>query len=75
MADGITDDIITALARYRWFRVVVRGSAFALRDKPADQPPIGHAALHGQLLLSRKVLLRQILAALTRGPQLVPARN
>ena len=32
LADGITDDIITALARYRWFRVVVRGSAFALRD-------------------------------------------
>src|SRR5215212_5874102 len=28
LADGITDDIITALARYRWFRVVMRGSAF-----------------------------------------------
>src|SRR5689334_18055638 len=28
LADGITDDVITALARYRWFRVVVRGSAF-----------------------------------------------
>src|SRR4051812_36848892 len=37
LADGITDDIITALARYRWFRVVVRGSAFALRDKAVDQ--------------------------------------
>jgi len=37
LADGITDDIITALARYRWFRVVVRGSAFALREKAADQ--------------------------------------
>jgi TolB-like protein len=37
LADGITEDIITALARYRWFRVVVRGSAFALRDKAPDQ--------------------------------------
>jgi TolB-like protein len=36
LADGITDDIITALARYRWFRVVVRGSAFALRNRPID---------------------------------------
>jgi TolB-like protein len=35
LADGITDDIITALARYRWFRVLVRGSAFSLRG-PID---------------------------------------
>jgi TolB-like protein len=37
LADGITDDIITALARYRWFRVVVRGSAFALRDRATGE--------------------------------------
>jgi TolB-like protein len=43
LADGITEDIITALARCRWFRVVVRGSAFALRDKDAVQA----AHLHG----------------------------
>lgn len=48
LADGITDDIITALARYRWFRVVVRGSAFALRDKPADQLGARYA-LHGNV--------------------------
>lgn len=41
-ADGITDDIITALARYRWFRVVVRGSAFALRDKVTDAGQAAH---------------------------------
>jgi len=48
LADGITDDIITALARYRWFRVVVRGSAFALRDKAADQLGARYA-LHGNV--------------------------
>jgi len=48
LADGITDDIITALSRYRWFRVVVRGSAFALRDKAADL--LGaHYAMHGNV--------------------------
>lgn len=45
LADGITDDIITALARFRWFRVVVRGSAFALRDKVIDAGEAAH--LHG----------------------------
>jgi TolB-like protein len=48
LADGITDDIITALARYRWFRVVVRGSAFALRDKTAEQLGARYA-LHGNV--------------------------
>ena len=48
LADGITDDIITALARYRWFRVVVRGSAFALREKAVDQLGARYA-LHGNV--------------------------
>jgi TolB-like protein len=48
LADGITDDIITALARYRWFRVVVRGSAFALRDKAVEQLGARYA-LHGNV--------------------------
>ena len=48
LADGITDDIITALARYRWFRVVVRGTAFALRDKAAEQLGARYA-LHGNV--------------------------
>jgi TolB-like protein/cytochrome c-type biogenesis protein CcmH/NrfG len=54
LADGITDDIITALARYRWFRVVVRGSAFALLDKAIDAGEAAHMlgaryALHGSV--------------------------
>jgi TolB-like protein len=54
LADGITDDIITALARYRWFRLVFRGSAFALRDKAIDAGEAAHMlgaryALHGSV--------------------------
>ena len=54
LADGITDDIITALARYRWFRVVVRGSAFALRDTSIEADKAAHQlgaryALHGNV--------------------------
>jgi TolB-like protein len=54
LADGVTDDIITALARYRWFRVVVRGSVFALRDTTIDAGKTAHLlgaryALHGSV--------------------------
>lgn len=33
-ADGITEDIIDALSRYRWFFVMARHASFALKDKP-----------------------------------------
>lgn len=36
LADGITDDIIMALMRFRWFRVVSRGSSFAFKSQVAD---------------------------------------
>lgn len=32
-ADGVVDDIITALSRFKTFAVLTRGSTFALRDK------------------------------------------
>lgn len=35
-ADGVVDDIITALSRFKSFAVVSRGATFALRDKRAD---------------------------------------
>jgi TolB-like protein len=35
-ADGIVDDIITALSRFKTFAVLSRGSTFALREKAAD---------------------------------------
>jgi TolB-like protein len=40
LSDGITDDIITALMRFRWFRVVSRGSSFAFKGRIADSRQI-----------------------------------
>jgi TolB-like protein/class 3 adenylate cyclase/Flp pilus assembly protein TadD len=34
--DGITEDIITALSRYRWFFVIARNSSFAYKGKAVD---------------------------------------
>ena len=61
LADGITDDIITALTRYRWFRVVVRGSVFALRENLIDAGKTAHQlgaryALHGSVRHSQQQL-------------------
>jgi TolB-like protein/Tfp pilus assembly protein PilF len=36
LADGITEDIITALTRFRWFFVIARNSSFAYKGKPVD---------------------------------------
>lgn len=54
LADGITDDIITALTRYRWFRIVARGSTFALRHREGDLAETARLldaryALHGSV--------------------------
>ena len=35
-ADGISEDIITALSRSRWFLVIARNSSFAFKGKPID---------------------------------------
>ncbi|MDP9811304.1 TolB-like protein/tetratricopeptide (TPR) repeat protein [Rhizobium tibeticum] len=40
LADGIADDLIMALARFRWFRVAARGASFALRNGPRDPKSI-----------------------------------
>jgi len=66
LAEGITDDIITALARYRWFRVVVRGSASALREKAADLLGARYA-LHGNV--------RHLAERLRISAQLVDTRD
>jgi TolB-like protein len=36
VADGISEDVITALMRYRWFRVAARGPSFAHRGQGED---------------------------------------
>jgi len=40
-ADGITEDIITALSRHRWLNVVARNPAFAFRDSKESIRTIG----------------------------------
>ncbi len=41
-ADGITDDIITALTRFRWFFVIARNSSFAYKGKLLDVKQVAH---------------------------------
>src|SRR5262245_28190434 len=36
LADGITEDIITALTRFRWFFVIARNSSFAYKNRSLD---------------------------------------
>lgn len=40
-SDGITEDIITALSRLRWFFVIARNSTFAFKGKSADVKQVG----------------------------------
>lgn len=40
-ADGITEDIITSLASWRWFPVISRQSTFHFRDKAMDAADVG----------------------------------
>lgn len=40
LADGIADDLIMALARFRWFRVASRGASFARRNSSRDPQSI-----------------------------------
>lgn len=39
-ADGVTEEIITALSRVRWFFVIARGSAFAYKSRDVDPSDI-----------------------------------
>ncbi|SFH94037.1 TolB amino-terminal domain-containing protein [Bosea sp. OK403] len=36
LVDGITEDIIVALTRFRWFSVLARNSSFAFKGRPVD---------------------------------------
>lgn len=40
-SDGLTEDVIAELARYRELSVIARNSTFALRERPADIRDIG----------------------------------
>ena len=54
LADGITEDIITALTRFRWFFVIARNSSFAYKGKPLDAKQIAQE-LSVQYLLEGSV--------------------
>ncbi|HSV03010.1 MAG TPA: adenylate/guanylate cyclase domain-containing protein [Phenylobacterium sp.] len=40
-ADAVTDDIVTALSRWRWFFVIGRNSSFAYKDREVDVSSVG----------------------------------
>jgi TolB-like protein/class 3 adenylate cyclase len=54
LADGLTEDLITELARYRWLSVIARHSSFAYKGKAVDVRQIArelgvHYLLEGSL--------------------------
>ena len=40
-ADGVVEDIITALSRIRWFFVIARNSSFTYKGKAVDIRQVG----------------------------------
>jgi TolB-like protein/class 3 adenylate cyclase len=70
--DGITEDIIVLLARYRWLMVIARGSSFAYKGHPADVRQIG-AALGAHYLVEGSV--RRLGHRVRIATQLVNAAN
>ena len=50
LADGITEDIINALSRFRWFSVVTRHSSFRFKDQSVDMQEIAQQLDVGYLL-------------------------
>ncbi len=41
LADGLTEDIISALSHWRWFFVIARNSSFIYKGAPADVTRVG----------------------------------
>ena len=39
-ADGMVEEIITALSRFRWLFVIARNSSFTYKGKEADGEPV-----------------------------------
>jgi adenylate cyclase len=49
-ADGITEELTTALARVRWFHVIARNSAFAYKGRAVDVRQVGRELGVGYVL-------------------------
>lgn len=58
LADGISEDIIMALSRFRWFRVASRGSSFAFK-----------APATGAVELAARLNVRYVLEGSLRGAE------
>ena len=54
LADGLTEDIITALTRFRWFRVIGRNSSFVFKGRLVDSKQVA-AELGVQYVLEGSV--------------------
>ncbi|QRM55241.1 transcriptional regulator [Sinorhizobium sp. BG8] len=50
LVDGITEDVITALTRFRWFRVIGRNSSFVYRNKSVNAKQVGQELGVGYVL-------------------------
>jgi TolB-like protein len=71
-SDGITEDIITALSRLRWFLVIARHSSFVYKDRNVDIKQVGgdlsvRYVLEGSVRKSENRL--RITAELVVGPK------
>src|SRR3712207_8900343 len=53
-SDGITEDIITELSRFRELTVIARNSSFSFRGKSVDVREIGRALGAGYVVEDRK---------------------
>ena len=49
-ADGITEDLTTALSHLRWFAVIARNSAFTYKGRPVDVRQVGRELGVGYVL-------------------------
>lgn len=72
LVDGIVDDIIVALARFRWFAVASRGTSFSFKGTTRDPKSIGQE-LETEFLLEGSV--RWSGARLRVSAQLVETAN
>ena len=45
-ADGITEDLLTALSRIRWLFVIARNSTFVFKGRPVGVKEVGRQLVH-----------------------------
>lgn len=55
-ADGVTDEVLTGLARFRWFAVLARHTVFAFADRP-EGAAAAAAALGADYLVEGEAML------------------